>query len=81
MIERRVPVSALGVESTRERTALTPFPARDRFHVRDHVDRWRSLHAAVPVSIRPLASWRVRSSRSTTLPSQSRIIGELTLSL
>lgn len=33
LIERWLPISALGVESTRERTPMTPFPAPNRLHV------------------------------------------------
>ena len=33
LIERWLPIAALGVESTRERTPMTPFPAPNRLHV------------------------------------------------
>ena len=33
LIERWLPISALGIESTRERTPLTPYPAPNRLHV------------------------------------------------
>ena len=33
LIERWLPISALGIESTRERTPMTPFPAPNRLHV------------------------------------------------
>ena len=33
LIETWLPVAALGVESTRERTPMTPFPAPNRLHV------------------------------------------------
>ena len=33
LIERWLPISALGAESTRERTPMTPFPAPNRLHV------------------------------------------------
>ena len=33
LIERWMPISALGIESLRERTPMTPFPAPNRLHV------------------------------------------------
>ena len=33
LIERWLPITALGIESTRERTPMTPFPAPNRLHV------------------------------------------------
>ena len=33
LIEEWLPIAALGVESTRERTPMTPFPAPNRLHV------------------------------------------------
>ena len=33
LIERWLPIAELGVESTRERTPMTPFPAPNRLHV------------------------------------------------
>ena len=33
LIERWLPIAALGIESTRERTPMTPFPAPNRLHV------------------------------------------------
>ena len=33
LIERRLPIVALGIESTRERTPMTPFPAPSRLRV------------------------------------------------
>ena len=33
LIERWMPIAALGIESTRERTPMTPFPAPNRLHV------------------------------------------------
>ena len=33
LIERWLPIAAIGVESTRERTPMTPFPAPNRLHV------------------------------------------------
>ena len=33
LIERWLPIAALGVESIRERTPMTPFPAPNRLHV------------------------------------------------
>ena len=33
LIERWLPIGALGIESTRERTPMTPFPAPNRLHV------------------------------------------------
>ncbi len=33
LIERWLPMAALGIESTRERTPMTPFPAPNRLHV------------------------------------------------
>ena len=33
LIERWLPIAALGVESVRERTPMTPFPAPNRLHV------------------------------------------------
>lgn len=33
LIERWLPISALGIESLRERTPMTPFPAPNRLHV------------------------------------------------
>ena len=33
LIERWLPIEALGIESTRERTPMTPFPAPNRLHV------------------------------------------------
>ena len=33
LIERWLPIAALGVESLRERTPMTPFPAPNRLHV------------------------------------------------
>ena len=33
LIERWLPISSLGIESTRERTPMTPFPAPNRLHV------------------------------------------------
>ena len=33
LIERWLPIEALGIESLRERTPMTPFPAPNRLHV------------------------------------------------
>ena len=33
LIERWLPIAALGIESIRERTPMTPFPAPNRLHV------------------------------------------------
>lgn len=33
LIERWLPITALGIESVRERTPMTPFPAPNRLHV------------------------------------------------
>ena len=33
LIERWLPIAELGIESTRERTPMTPFPAPNRLHV------------------------------------------------
>src|SRR5579885_1464823 len=33
LIERWLPIAALGIESLRERTPMTPFPAPNRLHV------------------------------------------------
>ena len=33
LIERWLPIAEIGVESTRERTPMTPFPAPNRLHV------------------------------------------------
>ena len=33
LIERWLPISEIGVENTRERTPMTPFPAPNRLHV------------------------------------------------
>ena len=33
LVERWLPIAALGIESTRERTPMTPFPAPNRLHV------------------------------------------------
>ncbi len=33
LIERWLPIAALGIESVRERTPMTPFPAPNRLHV------------------------------------------------
>src|ERR1700730_8895203 len=33
LIERWLPIAALGIESLRERTPMTPFPAPKRLHV------------------------------------------------
>src|SRR5690348_13867242 len=33
LIERWLPISELGIESVRERTPMTPFPAPNRLHV------------------------------------------------
>ena len=33
LIEHWLPVDALGIESVRERTPMTPFPAPNRLHV------------------------------------------------
>ena len=37
LIERWLPIAALGIESTRERTPMTPFPAPNRLHVASRV--------------------------------------------
>ena len=34
LIERWLPIAALGIESVRERTPMTSFPAPNRLHVR-----------------------------------------------
>ena len=33
LIERWLPIAQIGIESTRERTLMTPFPAPNRLHV------------------------------------------------
>ena len=33
LIERWLPITEIGIESTRERTPMTPFPAPNRLHV------------------------------------------------
>ena len=33
LIERWLPIAQIGIESTRERTPMTPFPAPNRLHV------------------------------------------------
>ena len=33
LIERWLPIAEIGIESTRERTPMTPFPAPNRLHV------------------------------------------------
>jgi hypothetical protein len=43
LIERWLPISELGIESVRERTPMTPFPAPNRLHV-----WWARRHFGMP---------------------------------
>ena len=61
LIERRLPIVALGIESTRERTPMTPFPAPSRLRVGRARRALVASRAAVParyLSMGPKAAGR-----------------------
>ncbi len=54
LIERWLPIAELGIENTRERTPMIPFPAPTRLHVCWWARRpLAALRAAVPDSLLP----------------------------
>jgi putative DNA methylase len=53
LIERWLPIAALGIESLRERTPMTPFPAPNRLHVRWARRPLVASRAAVLASLLP----------------------------
>ena len=60
LIERWLPISALGIESTRERTPMTPFPAPNRLHVWWARRPLVASRAAVLASLLPVDADRER---------------------
>ena len=60
LIERWLPISALGIESTRERTPMTPFPAPNRLHVWWARRPLVASRAAVLASLLPASADRER---------------------
>ncbi len=58
LIERWLPIAALGIESTRERTPMTPFPAPNRLHVWWARRPLVASRAAVLASLLPAAADR-----------------------
>ena len=60
LIERWLPISAIGVESTRERALMTPFPAPNRLHVWWAMRPLVASRAAVLASILPTDADRDR---------------------
>ena len=51
LTERWLPIAVIGVESTRERTPMTPFPAPNRLHVWWARRPLVASRIAVPVSL------------------------------
>lgn len=49
LIERWLPIAEIGIESARERTPMTPFPAPNRLHV------WWARHPLVAARAAVLA--------------------------
>ncbi len=60
LIERWLPISELGIESTRERTPMTPFPAPNRLHVWWARRPLVASRAAVLASLLPADADRAR---------------------
>ena len=60
LIERWLPISALGIESTRERTPMTPFPAPNRLHVWWARQPLAAARSAVLASLLPADADRKR---------------------
>ena len=60
LIERWLPIAALGIESMRERTPMTPFPAPNRLHVWWARRPLVASRAAVLASLLPDAADRER---------------------
>ncbi len=60
LIERWLPIAALGIESTRERTPMTPFPAPNRLHVWWARRPLVASRAAVLASLLPATADRER---------------------
>ncbi len=63
LIERWLPIGALGIESIRERTPMTPFPAPNRLHVWWARRPLVAARAAVLASLLPAAADRDRFLR------------------
>ena len=60
LIERWLPIAALGIESIRERTPMTPFPAPNRLHVWWARRPLVASRAAILASLLPAAADRER---------------------
>ena len=60
LIERWLPISEIGIESTRERTPMTPFPAPNRLHVWWARRPLVASRAAVLASLLPASADRER---------------------
>ena len=63
LIERWLPIAELGIESTRERTPMTPFPAPNRLHVWWARRPLVASRAAVLASLLPAEADRERFFR------------------
>ena len=79
LIERWLPIAALGIESTRERTPMTPFPAPNRLHV------WWARRPLVQVAQRcwpqccpPMQTAKRSNTRSAFMATQWRRAGRST---
>ena len=80
LIERWLPISALGIESTRERTPMTPFPAPNRLHVWWARQPLVAARSAVLASLLPADADRkrflhVRGFTEIRWPPVTRLIG------
>ncbi len=64
LIERWLPIAEIGIESTRERTPMTPFPAPNRLHVWWARRPLVASRAAVLASILPADANRARFLRT-----------------
>src|SRR6476659_4830045 len=60
LIETWLPIAALGIESTRERTPMTPFPAPNRLHVWWARRPLVASRAAILASLLPADADRVK---------------------
>ena len=65
LIERWLPIAEIGIESLRERTPMTPFPAPNRLHV------WWARRPLVASRAAILASFSLRMRTTTNLSASS----------
>ena len=66
LIERWLPIAEIGIESTRERTPMTPFPAPNRLHV------WWARRPLVASRAAILASLLPADAGPTEVPACTR---------